>query len=259
MHVFGYRGSKDGYLFFLENGILWGFKKPLLFIPLTRVIAISYINVLQITFNMVVDVLTGEGEASEELEFSMLDQKDFAGIDAYVKLNRLQDRSMAEQRKARLQLAENRGKMAAEGSERDLGADAGDADGMTELQQAEAEAEQRLIDEEDEEEEDYDPGSDGDSDGSGTSEDEDEEEEDEGEGEGEGQAGEYEDVDGGDDEDEDAGDKDDEIVKTEAVKVEPGPRSVEPPFEMPHRRWAANSTPPMSNNVEMEEETFDVV
>src|SRR5450432_253944 len=28
--VKGFRGSKDGYLFFLSAGILWGFKKPLL-------------------------------------------------------------------------------------------------------------------------------------------------------------------------------------------------------------------------------------
>jgi hypothetical protein len=34
VHVKAYRGPKDGYMFFLPTGILWGFKKPLLFIPL---------------------------------------------------------------------------------------------------------------------------------------------------------------------------------------------------------------------------------
>src|SRR5699024_11158653 len=98
----------DGYLFFLPNGILWGFKKPLLFIPLDRVAAVSYTSVLQRTFNMVVEVFVGDGEATEEVEFGMIDQADYEGIDeSYVKRNRLQDRSMADARKAKLELAEN--------------------------------------------------------------------------------------------------------------------------------------------------------
>ncbi|KAM5369093.1 hypothetical protein ACJZ2D_009188 [Fusarium nematophilum] len=111
VHVKAFRGSKDGYLFFLENGILWGFKKPLMFVPLSRVAATSYTNILQRTFNVVLEVFAegGEGDATEELEFSMLDQEDYGGIEDYVKKNRLQDRSMAEQRKAKLELAENRG------------------------------------------------------------------------------------------------------------------------------------------------------
>lgn len=172
VHVGGFRGSKDGYLFFLETGILWGFKKPLIFLPLERISAVSYTSVLQITFNIVVEVFSGENdEVTEELEFGMLDQQDFGGIDTYVKQNGLQDRSMAEQRKGKLQLAENRKK----GEEAD-----GDA---SELQTAHMEAEQQMQDDEDEDEEDYDPGADGESEGSGESSDEDDEDA-EGEGEG---------------------------------------------------------------------------
>lgn len=177
VHIKAFRGSKDGYIFFLPNGILWGFKKPLLFMPLERIAAVSYTSVLQRTFNVVVEVFTGEGDVTEEVEFSMLDQEDYQGIDElYVKRNRLQDRSMAEQRRAKMELLENqRGK---KGDENGAAAAANGGvgpDGMTELERAHAEAEQEMQDEEDEDEEDYDPGSEGESEGEGeTSEEEDE-------------------------------------------------------------------------------------
>ncbi|EJT70319.1 hypothetical protein GGTG_12491 [Gaeumannomyces tritici R3-111a-1] len=206
VHVRAFRGSKEGYLFFLPTGVLWGFKKPLLFLPLDRVVALSYTSVLQRTFNIVVEVDLGDS-ATDELEFSMLDQEDYAGISQnYVAKHRLQDRSMAEQRKAKRELAENAkkgsaagGAMAAAGGEGDDGEGGGGApgedDGLTELERAEKEAEQLLQDEEDEDEEDYDPGSDGDSEGEGSSSDED------------GSGGDGE----GDDDDDDDDDDDEEL------------------------------------------------
>ncbi|KXJ96639.1 hypothetical protein Micbo1qcDRAFT_191339 [Microdochium bolleyi] len=186
VHVKAFRGSKDGYLFFLENGILWGFKKPLMFIPLDRIASVSYTSVLQRTFNMVVEIFTGEKsggdsgeeEETEEIEFSMLDQEDYGGINGdYVARHGLQDRSMADQRKAKRELLEN-----AKGKKGEDGADGGangdrpagqEDDGLTELERAQKEAELQLQDDEDEDEEDYDPGSDADSDGSGSSSEED--------------------------------------------------------------------------------------
>ncbi|OTA81331.1 hypothetical protein M434DRAFT_85604 [Hypoxylon sp. CO27-5] len=186
VHVKAFRGSKDGYLFFLDNGILWGFKKPLLFIPLDRIAAISYTSVLQRTFNMVVEVYTGENgdnETTEEIEFAMLDQEDYAGINEnYVARHGLQDRSMADQRKAKRELAENaKGKKDGDGEGEDANGQVGD-DGLTELERAQREAEQQLQDEEDEDEEDYDPGSEGESEGSGTSSEEDDDDDDDAEG-----------------------------------------------------------------------------
>ncbi|KAL2196678.1 putative chaperone protein [Corynascus similis CBS 632.67] len=187
VHVKAFRGSKDGFLFFLPTGILWGFKKPLLFLPLDRIVAVSYTNVLRTTFNMVVELDTdvAPGDASnapaieKEVEFGMLDQEDYQGIDeTYVRRHGLADRSMAEQRKAKRQLAENHRKPAAAGDEAAAGED--DADGLTALERAQREAEQQLQDEEDELEEDYDPGSEGDSEGEGSSSD-DEDEDDDGE------------------------------------------------------------------------------
>lgn len=176
VHIKAFRGPKDGYLFFLENGILWGFKKPLLFIPLDKIAAVSYTSVLQRTFNIVVEVYTGESgdtETTEELEFAMLDQEDYGGINEnYVARHRLQDRSMADQRKAKRELAENaKGKKGVDGEGEDANGHADGDDGMTELERAQLEAEQQLQDDEDEDEEDYDPGSEGESEGSGTSDD----------------------------------------------------------------------------------------
>lgn len=186
--VKGFRGSKDGYLFFLPNGILWGFKKPLLFLPHDRISAVSYLNVLQRTFNINVEVgmeasSEGDEEAVEEFEFAMLDQEDFGGIDAFVKRHGLMDKSMAEQRKAK--------RLNVNVVKDEEGNVVGHAE-SGELERAAAEAEQAAVDEEDEEEEDYDPGSEGESEGSGSSDDEDS------------------DAEGGGDEVEEADDDDDE-------------------------------------------------
>ncbi|KAL2131517.1 hypothetical protein VTI74DRAFT_4938 [Chaetomium olivicolor] len=199
VHVKAFRGSKDGFLFFLPTGILWGFKKPLLFLPLDRIVAVSYTNVLRTTFNMVVELDTegfGDGSTTidKEIEFGMLDQEDYQGIDqTYVRRHGLADRSMAEQRKAKRELAEN-SKKPVVGD--DAAAEEAEADGLTELERAQREAEQRLQDEEDEMEEEYEPGSEGESEGEGSSSDDGEDDdaqgdydEDEAEDDGEEEAG----------------------------------------------------------------------
>ncbi|CZT01010.1 related to structure-specific recognition proteins [Rhynchosporium agropyri] len=162
VHVKAFRGSKDGYLFFLPIGILWAFKKPLLFLPNERITAVSYTSVLQRTFNLAVEVDTsipGTEESKEEYEFAMLDQEDFGGIDTFIKRHGLQDKSMAEQRKAK--------RLNINAVKDEDGNIIGSAE-STELAKAATEAEQAAIDEEDEDEEDYDPGSEGDSEGSGS-------------------------------------------------------------------------------------------
>ncbi|KAG6023711.1 hypothetical protein E4U19_004186 [Claviceps sp. Clav32 group G5] len=282
VHVSGFRGSKDGYLFFLDNGILWGFKKPLIFIPRNRIAAISYTNILQITFNMVVEVFSKDDEPNEEFEFGMLDQQDYGSINDFVQRNGLQDRSMAEQRKAKLQLAENRAsKKGSDGAEPDDDGAAND-DNQTELEKAQLEAEQQLQDDEDEDEEDYDPGSDGgDSDGSGESSEDDD---------GSEQDGDHDDHNDDDDDDDDHDDDDDQGdengVKGEDIEQgeeeeeqPPAEASTEPmpppttkpakPFkaeptrqktsQVPLRQgWAALRNTRPSGDVDMEEH-FDVV
>ncbi|KAJ0420655.1 histone chaperone rtt106 [Aspergillus carlsbadensis] len=157
-HVKAFRGSKEGYLFFLSTGIFFGFKKPLLFFGFETVESISYTSVLQRTFNLNVTARAIGSDETQEFEFSMIDQADYAGIDSYIKTHGLQDASLAEARRAK--------QYNINGVKTEENAD-GDAQGTdeSELQKAQRE----LEDQEDEEEEDYDPGSEGDSDGSGSS------------------------------------------------------------------------------------------
>lgn len=162
-----------GYLFLLPNGIVFGFKKPVLFFPFELVESVSYSSVLQRTFNLSisshsapVDGMVSEADAAAtDIEFSMLDQADFAGIDEYVKRHGLNDASMAADRRAK---AYNVNKPKESNGEVTGDAEGGEEDGQTELQKAE----QMLQDQEDEEEEDYEA-SGGESDGEGEESDED--------------------------------------------------------------------------------------
>lgn len=160
-HVKAFRGSKDGYLFLLSTGILWGFKKPLEFFAFDSIDSVSYTSVLQRTFNLNIAVRVSQDAAAQEYEFSMIDQADFGGIDNYIKRHELQDASMAEQRRAKkLNVNGVKGEKAAEAD--------GDQEG--ELEKAQREAED--LEDEEEEDENFDPGSEGESEGSGSSSDE---------------------------------------------------------------------------------------
>lgn len=156
-----------GFLFFLDNGIVFGFKKPLAFFPFSSIDSVSYTSVLQRTFNLVIAARESEEADVTEVEFSMLDQADFAGIDEYIKRHGLNDASMAADRRAKAYNV-NKDKKAAEANG---DASAGGADEVSELQKAE----QALQDEEDEEEEDYEA-SGGESDGEGEYSDDEEDE-----------------------------------------------------------------------------------
>ena len=163
-HVKSFRGSKDGFLFFLSNGIFWGFKKPLEFFAFDAIESVSYTSVLQRTFNLNIAVRSAQDADIQEYEFSMVDQADFAGIDEYIRRHQLQDASMAEQRRAKkLNINGVKGKEASQE----------DDDGEGELQKAAREAQD--LEDEEEDDENFDPGSEGESEGSGSSSDEDEE------------------------------------------------------------------------------------
>ncbi|KAL9596840.1 MAG: hypothetical protein Q9179_004479 [Wetmoreana sp. 5 TL-2023] len=162
VHVKAHRGSKDGFLFFLPIGIIFAFKKPLSLFPFHTIASISYTSVLQRTFDLVISVYNSSSSSADndtqDIEFAMIDQGDFAGIDAYVKRHGLQDASMAEQRRAKKL---NINGVKDEEAERE-------EDGEGELQKAQREAED-LEDENEEDDENFDPGSEGESEGSGES------------------------------------------------------------------------------------------
>ncbi|KAM0795068.1 hypothetical protein BDR22DRAFT_624231 [Usnea florida] len=157
-HIKAFRGSKDGFLFLLPNGIFWGFKKPLEFFSFDAIDSVSYTSVLQRTFNLNIAARIAADAEPQEFEFSMIDQADFAGIDEYIRRHELQDASMAEQRRAK--------KLNVNGVKGDGVAEEGMDQEEGELQKAAREAED-LEDEEDDE--NFDPGSEGESEGSGSS------------------------------------------------------------------------------------------
>ena len=160
--------NSTGYIFFLSTGIFFGFKKPLIFFAFENIESISYTSVLQRTFNLSITTRSvSNPEQEQEFELSMIDQADYAGIDAYIKKHGLQDASLAEDRRAK-KLNINGIKK----EEDDENAADGDEEEESELQKAQRE----LEDKEDEEEEDYDPGSEGESEGSGSSSEEEDEE-----------------------------------------------------------------------------------
>jgi hypothetical protein len=177
-HVKAHRGSKEGasrpapqyslltnlpgYLFFTAVGILYGFKKPLAYFDFASINSIAYAAVLRNTFNLAITTQT------QEIEFGMLEQADYAGINDYVQKHGLQDASLAAARRAK-KLNVNKSKDKSNGTD---GAAAAGADDGEEEESELQKAERELQDQEDDEEEDYDPGSEGESEGSGSESDE---------------------------------------------------------------------------------------
>ena len=147
-----------------------------MFFAFANITSVSYTSVLQRTFNMVIatppptDPDNSAPAAPEaepvEHEFSMIDQEDFSGIDAYVKRHRLHDASMAEARRANVarqaegefMVGTNGQAIKAEGAAEDHANDP--------IEDADDEDEDE---DEGEDGEAYDPGSEGESEGSGTS------------------------------------------------------------------------------------------
>jgi hypothetical protein len=161
--------SFSGFLYFTAVGIVYGFKKPLLFFDFATINAISYTDIVRDMFNLVITT------PHQEIEFGMLPQTDFEGINAYVQAHGLQDASMAAERRAR-KLNIN---PPAETNGHDQG---GTENGEpSELEKAARLLEQQAEDEDEEDDEDFDPGSEGESEGSG-SDSEDEQADGEGEG-----------------------------------------------------------------------------
>ncbi|KAI8875151.1 Rtt106-domain-containing protein [Backusella circina FSU 941] len=112
-HVDAYLKAKDGSLYFLPKGILFGFKKPALFFPITSLSSIVITSVTQRTFDLTLILNEGspvvlgangfkptrEGN-HDTVQFSMISQSEYSGIDHYIKQANINDNSMAEERKA---------------------------------------------------------------------------------------------------------------------------------------------------------------
>jgi hypothetical protein len=111
-HCVAYLKAKDGFLFFLPTGILFGFKKPTLFIPVSSLASNVITNITQRTFDLTLSLKSGsqilgsagfrttkEGD-NDTVQFSMIEQSEYGGIEGYTKKLGVNDHSMAEERKA---------------------------------------------------------------------------------------------------------------------------------------------------------------
>lgn len=100
VHVIAHRGPKEGFLFFLPTGLVYCFKRPILYINLQDITSVTYNDILQRTFNLTVTIeLEGKIEA---VEFSMIDAVEHDRIDRYIRKYQLNDQSLAESRKAKV-------------------------------------------------------------------------------------------------------------------------------------------------------------
>ncbi|EWC45718.1 hypothetical protein DRE_05055 [Drechslerella stenobrocha 248] len=110
-HTKAHLGTKEGFLFFLKDAIIWGFKKPMYCFLFESVESSSYSNITQRTFSLTIRTLEHYG--GKEIEFSMIDQAEHPAIDDYLRRNQLKDASLTEARRARLPpslVKENAGK-----------------------------------------------------------------------------------------------------------------------------------------------------
>lgn len=89
--VQAYKGSKDGSLVLLggndqnQAAVMFGFRKPILYFPLSHVKRISYANITRLTFNVLVTVANeAKPDGEETLEFLMVDQAHYDMLDSFV-------------------------------------------------------------------------------------------------------------------------------------------------------------------------------
>lgn len=100
-----YKGSKEGYLYFLPDHVIFGFRKPILIFDSVDIESITYSSITRLTFNVSLGVNTNG--KTDTFEFSMIDQKEFETIDKYNKMKNFSDKSMADELKAQKQLKNN--------------------------------------------------------------------------------------------------------------------------------------------------------
>lgn len=107
-----YNVTKEGYLYFLSDYVIFGFKKPVLIFKTSDIESVTYTSITRLTFNVSLNLRQSALDSSEghtmptsvKYEFSMIDQKEFERINEYVKAQQFEDKSMAEELKAQKQL-----------------------------------------------------------------------------------------------------------------------------------------------------------
>lgn len=99
--VVAHIGSKDGILYFLVDSLFFGFRKPVLLLEHSEIQNVSFTVITSSTFNIVVKLNDGS-----EHEFAMIDQASFNAISDYTCNKKLENASLAEERRAKRHKAE---------------------------------------------------------------------------------------------------------------------------------------------------------
>ncbi len=101
-YVQTHNGTKEGYLYFIKNYIVFGMKKPIIIVNLLEIDEISYSSITRLTFN--INIKLNDKFENKTYEFSMIDHDEFSIIDNYIKENKINDKSLSDELKAKSQL-----------------------------------------------------------------------------------------------------------------------------------------------------------
>lgn len=108
-HANAYLKAREGSLYFLPQGILYGFKKPTVFFPLDSIASTVFRGITQRTFDLVVSLKPGRrplgsslsfGGDDGQVEFSMIEHTEYPGINDYIQKLKINDKSMSEENRA---------------------------------------------------------------------------------------------------------------------------------------------------------------
>ncbi|KAJ3299193.1 hypothetical protein HK104_009726 [Borealophlyctis nickersoniae] len=89
-YVGAYMGTKDGSLYFFPAGILFGFKKPIIFVPHADIANLEIVNLTGRTFSLLLERRSGETH-----EFSMIDATDVEPVASYIEYQQAAARKQA--------------------------------------------------------------------------------------------------------------------------------------------------------------------
>ncbi|KAJ1657732.1 hypothetical protein IWQ61_002920 [Dispira simplex] len=115
-----YWKAREGFLYFLDHGLFYGFKKPILFFPLSDITDLEVRNIMTRTFDLHLTWMPQEGQTIQgphakkpradehgadvddntvevELEFSMIDNAEFDIIMAYIRHRKVAAQSLMGQ------------------------------------------------------------------------------------------------------------------------------------------------------------------
>ncbi|KAG0206139.1 hypothetical protein BGX28_002359 [Mortierella sp. GBA30] len=160
--------SNSATIYLLPTGILFAFRKPLLFLPSKSIEAVGIHSVLSRTFDF--EVVMDPNASSEDLEgvpvdskdgrraigFGMVDTKEFARMEEWIKKAGIRDRSLSEDLKAK-----DKAPVTLNSKKRERTADDGDNDGDDgDTEATKGQGNKNDDDDDDEEDEDFAPESD---------------------------------------------------------------------------------------------------